>query len=175
MIHKIVFIVLTLGPMLDAFTPLTTTQQRTMTELQANLVDRRSVFSTVAVTAANALILQKAAYALDRVPADNEIVKEQRQVTGKLDINNAPVANYMQLPGMYPTIAGKIANSGPYDSVKDIYRKVKLSSSEKATVQKYEKVLTATPATGLDVMRGRDPYRDSFNESPQVGAAPLQN
>ena len=76
---------------------------------------------------------------------------------------------------MYPTIAGKIANSGPYDSVKDIYRKVKLSSSEKATVQKYEKVLTATPATGLDVMRGRDPYRDSFNESPQVGAAPLQN
>ena len=104
MIHKIVFIVLTLGPMLDAFTPLTTTQQRTMTELQANLVDRRSVFSTVAVTAANALILQKASYALDRVPADNEIVKEQRQVTGKLDINNAPVANYMQLPG---TCSGK--------------------------------------------------------------------
>ena len=77
--------------------------------------------------------------------------------------------------GMYPTIAGKIANSGPYDSVKDIYRKVQLSSSEKATVQKYEKVLTATPATGMDVMRGRDPYRDSFNESPQVGAAPLKN
>ena len=99
MIRKIVLVVLTLVPMLHAFTPLTTTQQQTKTELQANLVDRRSVFSTVAVTAANALILQKAAFALDRIPADNEIVKEQRQVTGKLDINNAPVANYMQLPG----------------------------------------------------------------------------
>ena len=76
---------------------------------------------------------------------------------------------------MYPTIAAKIANAGPYDSVKDIYGKANLSSTEKATVKKYEKALTATPPAGFDVMRGRDPYRATFNESPQVGAAPFQN
>ena len=43
---------------------------------------------------------------------DNEIVKEQRTVVDKLDINNAPVADYMELPGMYPKIGGKIANNG---------------------------------------------------------------
>ena len=43
---------------------------------------------------------------------DNEIVKEQRTVVNKLDINNAPVADYMEMPGMYPKIGGKIANNG---------------------------------------------------------------
>eukprot|EP01083_Nonionella_stella_P015960 44640_1 len=52
---------------------------------------------------------------------DNEIVKEQRTVVNKLDINNAPVADYMEFPGMYPKIGGKIANNGPYKSVKDVY------------------------------------------------------
>ena len=95
---------------------------------------------------------------------DNEIVKEQRTVVDKLDINNAAVADYMEFPGMYPKIGGKIANNGPYKSVKDVYNIKGLSKSEIAQIKKYESKLTATPATGLDTLRGRDPYRRSFNK-----------
>lgn len=102
--------------------------------------------------------------ALNSQPADNEIVKEQRTVVNKLDINNAPVADYMQYPGMYPTIGGKIANNGPYDSVQDVYKLKLLSKAEAKKIKEYESELTATPSTGLDTMRGRDPYRRSFNK-----------
>ena len=97
-------------------------------------------------------------------PQDNEIVKEQRQVPDKLDINNSAVADYMQYPGMYPNIGGKIANNGPYASVKDVYKLKILSKAEQDTIKKYESKLVATPATGLDTLRGRDPYRRSFNK-----------
>jgi len=98
------------------------------------------------------------------VPQDNEIVKEQRTVTDKVDINNSAVADYMQLPGMYPKIGGKIANGGPYSVVKDIYKLKNLSAEEVKTIKKYENKLACTPATGLDTLRGRDPYRRSFNK-----------
>ena len=109
MIHKIVLLILPLitGPLVaHAFAPLTATQQKTTTttELRANLVDRRSVFSTAAGAAATLIVStagNKVSYALDRYPADNEIIKEQNQVTDKLDINNAPLANYMKLPGKF--------------------------------------------------------------------------
>jgi len=104
------------------------------------------------------------AFALNTIPADNEIVKEQRTVVGKLDINNAAVADYMQYPGMYPTIGGKIANNGPYEKVKDVYKLKLFSKEEIKKIKEYEKELTATPSTGLDTMRGRDPYRRSFNK-----------
>ena len=80
----------------------------------------------------------------------------------------------MQFPGMYPNLAGKIANNGPYKNVGEIAKKLNLSSGEKATLKKYEGALTATKPTGLDTMRGRDPYRRAFMESTEVGAAPLQ-
>ena len=98
------------------------------------------------------------------IPADNEIVKEQRTVVNKLDVNNAAVADYMQFPGMYPTIGGKIANGGPYTSVKDVYKLKGLSREEIKKIKGYEGELVATPATGLDTLRGRDPYRRSFNK-----------
>jgi hypothetical protein len=110
------------------------------------------------------VVAAQPALALNTFPADNEIVKEQRTVVGKLDINNAAVADYMQYPGMYPTIGGKIANNGPYNSVKDVYKLKLLSKEEIKRIKKFEKELTATPSTGLDTMRGRDPYRRSFNK-----------
>lgn len=127
-------------------------------------VDRRTILGTFGAV----LLSATPVLALDRIPADNEILKEQRTVVGRLDINNAPVADYMQLPGMYPTIGGKIANSGPFASVKDIYKVKGLSADEKAVIKKYEKELVATRATGLDPMRGRDPYRSSFNQMATV-------
>ena len=108
-----------------------------------------------------------AAHALSSEPADNELVPTQTLQPSKLDVNNSPVADYMKYPGMYPTIAGKIANHGPYASVKDVYKT--LSSSEAATAKKYEKDFVATkPNPLLDPMRGRDPYRAQYNEMKMV-------
>lgn len=104
------------------------------------------------------------AFALNSFPADNEFVKEQRTVVGKIDVNNSPVADFMKCRGLYPTIAGKIANNGPYASVRDVLNLTLLSKEEKIKLKEYEHVLVATPPTGLDVMRGRDPYRRMFHE-----------
>jgi hypothetical protein len=127
-------------------------------------VDRRTVFANAVAIAGGVLLAPSASFGLNTTPADNEIVKEQRTVVSKLDINNAAVADYMQLPGMYPTIGGKIANNGPYNSIQDVYKLKVLSKAEKAAIKKYESKLTATAATGLDTMRGRDPNRRSFNK-----------
>lgn len=132
--------------------------------MSSEAVNRRTVFANTAAIAAVVLLTPSSSFALNTIPADNEIVKEQRTVVAKIDINNAPVADYMQLPGMYPTIGGKIANNGPYDSLRDVYNLKVLSQAEKATIKKYESKLTATASTGLDTMRGRDPYRRSFNK-----------
>ena len=63
----------------------------------------------------------------------------------------------MQYPGLYPKIGGKISNNGPYKSATNV------SSAEKSRLKEYESELTVTPSTGLDTMRGRDPYRTNFN------------
>ena len=165
MFRNIIFVALVAIAGVSAFAPCA--QQRTEVKLAAE-VDRRTMLANAAVAAAGVILAPNTASALNSIPADNEIVKEQRTVTGKIDINNAPVADYMQLPGMYPGIGGKIANNGPYKTVKDIYKLKDLTSSDKATIKKYESALAATKATGLDPMRGRDPYRTSFNQMATV-------
>eukprot|EP00574_Skeletonema_japonicum_P014633 CAMPEP_0201713978 /NCGR_PEP_ID=MMETSP0593-20130828/630_1 /ASSEMBLY_ACC=CAM_ASM_000672 /TAXON_ID=267983 /ORGANISM="Skeletonema japonicum, Strain CCMP2506" /LENGTH=171 /DNA_ID=CAMNT_0048203199 /DNA_START=65 /DNA_END=580 /DNA_ORIENTATION=- len=154
-----------------AFVPMHMPSAPTCRGVRSNLeATRRDVISEISGLVAAAAVIQSPAYAepvvvepLKGTPRDNEIVKEQRTVTDKLDINNAPVADYMQLPGMYPSVGGKIANGGPYGSVKDVYKLKALSSDDKRVIKKYENMLTATPSTGLDTLRGRDPYRRSFN------------
>jgi hypothetical protein len=91
---------------------------------------------------------------------------QQRQSRDKMDINNAPVADYMLMPGMYPRIGGIIANNGPYENVSDIYKLKELTAQDKNTIKKYEKFFTARAPQGdiLDPLRGRDPYRSSFNQ-----------
>ena len=61
------------------------------------------------------------ASALGGVPADNEVVAGQASQRGVVDVNNSPVADYMQFPGLYPTVAGKVATHGPYKKVQDVY------------------------------------------------------
>ena len=157
----------------SAFSPGVSVRQRVRTELSAEM-DRRTALANVAFAAL--LGAPAAASALNTFPADNEIVKEQRTVVGKLDINNAAVADYMQYPGMYPTIGGKIANAGPFAKVQDVYKIKGLSKAEIGKIKEFEKMLTATPATGLDPLRGRDPYRTSFNAfKDQRGKAPVES
>ena len=63
------------------------------------------------------------ASALSLEPGDSEVVPGQTAniQTGVLDVNNSPVADYMKFPGLYPTVAGKVATHGPYNKVKDVY------------------------------------------------------
>ncbi|MEY3299512.1 MAG: Photosystem 12 kDa extrinsic protein [Cyanobacteriota bacterium] len=38
----------------------------------------------------------------------------------KLDLNNANVQNFRKYPGLYPTLAGKIVQNAPFDTVEDV-------------------------------------------------------
>jgi photosystem II PsbU protein len=146
----------------SAFTPSTNNAGRG--DVKVNMATRRDILYGIAAVTTGFTGVAQPVFALNTIPADNEIVKEQRTVVGKLDINNAAVADYMQFPGMYPTIGGKISNNGPYASLKDVYKLKVLSKAEISKIKEYAKELTATPSTGLDTMRGRDPYRRSFNK-----------
>jgi photosystem II PsbU protein len=55
-----------------------------------------------------------------------------------VDINNANVRVYLKMPGMYPTVAGKVVTNGPYSSVGDIYNIPGLTGKEKEVLKKYE-------------------------------------
>ena len=141
----------------SAFAPSTTSPRQ---DIKLEMTSRRDVLIG---GAAGMFAAAAPALALDAIPADNEILKESRQVVGKLDINNSPITDYMTMPGMYPTIAGKISNNGPYSSVKDVYKLTMLSKAEVSKIKKYEGSMVATPATGLDPLRGRDPNRRALN------------
>ena len=60
-----------------------------------------------------------------------------------IDVNNANVRAYLKLPGMYPSVAGKIVSNGPYTSTGDLYKIPGLSSAESAVIKKYESRFTA--------------------------------
>ena len=49
------------------------------------------------------------------------------------------------MPGLYPTVAGKIVTNGPYASVGDLYNIKGLSSAEKDVIKKYESRFTVKP------------------------------
>lgn len=55
-----------------------------------------------------------------------------------VDINNANVRAYLKMPGLYPTVAGKIVTNVPYSSVQDLYKIEGLSQAEKDLLKKYE-------------------------------------
>merc|ERR1712146_152307 len=57
----------------------------------------------------------------------------------QIDLNNANVRAYLRLPGMYPSIAGKIVNNQtPLKSVGDVYNIKGLTEKEKAVIKSYE-------------------------------------
>jgi len=152
-----------------SFSPTISTKCKTSTttSLEMAAVDRRTALATGASLLLVSGVITPA-FSLNNIPADNEIVKEQRQVPNKLDVNNSPVGDYMKYPGLYPTIGGKIANNGPYKSIDEALNLKLLTATEKAQLMKYKSEFVATPPTGLDTLRGRDPYRASFNQYKEV-------
>jgi expansin (peptidoglycan-binding protein) len=83
-------------PAVSAFAPNTKAPRA---DIKLDMATRRDILFGVAAATVTAG-LAGPALALNTIPADNEIVKEQRTVVNKLDINNAAVADYMQFPGM---------------------------------------------------------------------------
>jgi photosystem II PsbU protein len=62
-----------------------------------------------------------------------------------VDINNANVRVYLKMPGLYPTVAGKIVSNGPYKTVGELYNIPGLSGAQKDLIKKYESRFTALP------------------------------
>lgn len=108
--------------------------QRVATELAAERREFLSAFGAAAGIAAFA-------------PAANAIrdYENVKYLGGGnvVDINNANVRVYLKMPGMYPTVAGKIASNGPYKTVGDVYNIPGLTGPEKDMIKKYESRFTA--------------------------------
>ena len=108
--------------------------QRAATELAAERREFLSAFGAAAGIAAFA-------------PAANAIrdYENVKYLGGGnvVDINNANVRVYLKMPGMYPTVAGKIASNGPYKTVGDVYNIPGLTGPEKDMIKKYESRFTA--------------------------------
>jgi photosystem II PsbU protein len=118
-----------------AFAP-NNSAQRCATELDA---ERRDFLSQAAVVAG------LAAFA----PAANAI-RDYDNVgllggSSVVDVNNANVRVYLKMPGLYPTVAGKIASNGPYKSVSELYSIPGLTGAEKDLIKKYESRFTTAP------------------------------
>ena len=56
--------------------------------------------------------------------------KRRELVKGKLDLNNSDVREFRQLRGFYPSLASKIIQNAPYDSVEDVLDIPGLSDSQ---------------------------------------------
>lgn len=76
---------------------------------------------------------------------DYEVVPSQMAMPGKIDVNNALVTDYKQLPGMYPHAAGQIASHGPYRSVDELFKLATATDSDKKLFKKYKSELCALP------------------------------
>mmetsp|Transcript_26247 Transcript_26247/g.38896 ORF Transcript_26247/g.38896 Transcript_26247/m.38896 type:complete len:150 (+) Transcript_26247:78-527(+) len=128
----------TLAATAAAFAPNASTQSTTALNAEAG---RRDFFSKAAVAAA-ALALPAAANAV--VDYENIAYLGGSNI---VDINNANIRAYLKMPGMYPSVAGKIVSHGPYSAVGDLYKIAELTSAQAEIVKKYENRLVAkTPS-----------------------------
>ncbi len=61
--------------------------------------------------------------------------KLRTEYGSKLDLNNANVQAFAKYRGLYPTIAGKILQNAPYQSVEDVLNIPGLSDRERELIQ----------------------------------------
>jgi photosystem II PsbU protein len=105
---------------------------RASTQLAAE--DRRAFFSSAAAVVAGMVVL---------APSPANAIRDYEDVgllggSNIVDINNANVRVYLKMPGLYPTVAGKIVTNAPYKTVSEIYSIPGLTSAEKDLMKKYE-------------------------------------
>ncbi|MEM7591495.1 MAG: photosystem II complex extrinsic protein PsbU [Cyanobacteria bacterium P01_A01_bin.83] len=61
--------------------------------------------------------------------------KRQELIKGKLDLNNSDVREFRRLRGFYPSLASKIIQNAPYDSVEDVLNIPGLSDRQMERLQ----------------------------------------
>ncbi|MEB3275262.1 MAG: photosystem II complex extrinsic protein PsbU [Prochlorothrix sp.] len=103
------------------------------------------VFGFGSTPAAQALTLPTLTQApLVMADVNNAADAKLGEIGGKLDLNNSAVRLFRRFPGMYPTLAGKIIQNAPYQSVDDVFSIPGLSDTQKATLEKYKNDFTVT-------------------------------
>ncbi len=55
----------------------------------------------------------------------------------KIDLNNANIASFRRLRGMYPTLAKLLVKYAPYERIEDIFAIPELSERQKNTLQSH--------------------------------------
>ncbi len=55
----------------------------------------------------------------------------------KIDLNNANIASFRRLRGMYPTLAKILVQHAPYERIEDIFAIPELSERQKNTLQSH--------------------------------------
>lgn len=53
----------------------------------------------------------------------------------KIDVNNTILRNYRRIPGFYPTLARKLVQNAPYDSLEDMINIPDLTEQQKNLIQ----------------------------------------
>ncbi len=121
-----------------------------------------STLCAVVLSAILSLVAPQASYAMtfDRLGLVQPVLAaeglrnvaddKRKEADGKIDLNNTNVRAFLDLPGMYPTLAGKLVKNGPFDSVDDILGISGLTERQKATLSQYLDKFTVTdPSSAL--------------------------
>ena len=98
--------------------------------LKPPVVSRRSVFRAAAGGSV-------AAAAIWTNPLASQATIDTEQVT--LDVNNAGADAFKSLKGLYPTIATKVIQRGPFKTAEEMYKAMD-SDVERERLQQYEKL-----------------------------------
>jgi photosystem II PsbU protein len=64
-------------------------------------------------------------------PASATVLIAAADLEVKIDVNNTILRNYRFIPGFYPTLARKLVQNAPYDSLKDMLSIPDLSDAQK--------------------------------------------
>ena len=86
-----------------------------------------------AATASEGLFTVQSSTLLARINTAD--AKRQELIKGKLDLNNSDVREFRRLRGFYPTLASKIIQNAPYESVEDVLEIPGLSDSQVERLQ----------------------------------------
>lgn len=89
-----------------------------------------------------------------RNPIDAKLETDYGQ---KIDLNNTNVVAFSQYQGLYPTIAGKVVQNAPYNSVEDVLQIGSLTEPQRKLLQQHLGNFTVTnPDPAL--VGGQDRY-----------------
>lgn len=93
-----------------------------------------------------------------RNSADDKLATEFGK---KIDLNNTNVRAFRKYPGMYPTLARKVVDHAPYNSVDDVLDIPGLSGRQKELLQANLDKFTVTDADNTFV-EGGDRYNNGY-------------